>query len=110
MSSTPPKKDGVEPPQSPDDDQHMDRNAEDTQAQGLGYEFEVKEQDRWLPIANGAYLPRPPPVPAVALFCPQHCPSARRSIAPAGVDGCPPGETARLPRQTSQSPPARAWQ
>lgn len=61
MSSTPPKKDGVEPPQSPDDDQHMDRNAEDTQAQGLGYEFEVKEQDRWLPIANGTYrLPQPP--------------------------------------------------
>jgi nuclear transcription Y subunit beta len=67
MSSTPPKKDGVEPPQSPDDDQHMDRNAEDTQAQGLGYEFEVKEQDRWLPIANGAYLPfahsNPPVLP-----------------------------------------------
>ena len=65
MSSTPPKKDGVEPPQSPDDDQHMDRNAEDTQAQGLGYEFEVKEQDRWLPIANGAYSP----------VLPQHFPS-----------------------------------
>ncbi|KAF9699730.1 hypothetical protein EKO04_002149 [Ascochyta lentis] len=56
MSSTPPKKDGVEPPQSPDDDQHMDRNAEDTQAQALGYEFEVKEQDRWLPIANAAAM------------------------------------------------------
>ena len=62
MSSTPPKKDGVEPPQSPDDDQHMDRNAEDTQAQGLGYEFEVKEQDRWLPIANGAYIPPSSPL------------------------------------------------
>ena len=62
MSSTPPKKDGVEPPQSPDDDQHMDRNAEDTQAQGLGYEFEVKEQDRWLPIANGTYPNPPTPV------------------------------------------------
>ena len=53
MSSTPPKKEGVEPAQSPDEEQPMDRNAEETQAQGLGYEFEVKEQDRWLPIANG---------------------------------------------------------
>ncbi|KAF1975658.1 hypothetical protein BU23DRAFT_457794 [Bimuria novae-zelandiae CBS 107.79] len=56
MSSTPPKNDGVEPaPQSPDDSEpHMDREGQETQAQGLGYEFEVKEQDRWLPIANGA--------------------------------------------------------
>ncbi|EAT88206.2 hypothetical protein SNOG_04446 [Parastagonospora nodorum SN15] len=39
--------------QSPDgDEQHMDREGADAQAQGLGYEFEVKEQDRWLPIAN----------------------------------------------------------
>lgn len=55
MSSTPPKKDGVEQSaQSPDDSEpHMERDAQDTQAQGLGYEFEVKEQDRWLPIANG---------------------------------------------------------
>jgi hypothetical protein len=65
MSSTPPKKEGVEPAaQSPDDSEpHMDREAQDTQAQGLGYEFEVKEQDRWLPIANGASLyfhPSPP--------------------------------------------------
>ena len=55
MSSTPPKKEGVEQgAQSPDDSEpHMDREAQETQAQGLGYEFEVKEQDRWLPIANG---------------------------------------------------------
>ncbi|KAH8766995.1 CCAAT-binding protein subunit HAP3 [Hyaloscypha finlandica] len=26
---------------------------QDPHASGLGYEFEVKEQDRWLPIANG---------------------------------------------------------
>jgi hypothetical protein len=46
--------------QSPDDEAHMDREGADAQAQGLGYEFEVKEQDRWLPIANGAYtLPCP---------------------------------------------------
>lgn len=56
MSATPPKKEGVEPVQSPDEDQPMDRNAEETQAQGLGYEFEVKEQDRWLPIANGTSI------------------------------------------------------
>lgn len=62
MSSTPPKNDGVEPaPQSPDDSEpHMDREAQETQAQGLGYEFEVKEQDRWLPIANGASISRLP--------------------------------------------------
>lgn len=55
MSATPPKKVDVEPGvQSPDDSEPpMDREAQDTQAQGLGYEFEVKEQDRWLPIANG---------------------------------------------------------
>ncbi|KAF2785469.1 hypothetical protein K505DRAFT_330978 [Melanomma pulvis-pyrius CBS 109.77] len=58
MSSTPPKKEGVEPgAQSPDDSEpHMDREAQETQAQGLGYEFEVKEQDRWLPIANVARI------------------------------------------------------
>lgn len=26
---------------------------QDPHASGLAYEFEVKEQDRWLPIANG---------------------------------------------------------
>jgi len=53
----------VEPgPQSPDDSEpHMDREAQDTQAQGLGYEFEVKEQDRWLPIANGGSISFNPP-------------------------------------------------
>lgn len=59
MSSTPPKKDGVEQAaQSPDEEDPppMDREAQETQAQGLGYEFEVKEQDRWLPIANVARI------------------------------------------------------
>jgi len=68
----------VEPPQSPDDDQHMDRNAEDTQAQGLGYEFEVKEQDRWLPIANVARimktaLPENAKIAKEAKECMQEC-------------------------------------
>lgn len=31
----------------------MEKEGQDTQGQGLAYEFEVKEQDRWLPIANG---------------------------------------------------------
>jgi hypothetical protein len=44
----------------------MDRNADETQAQGLGYEFEVKEQDRWLPIANGALTS---PASSVVLIC-----------------------------------------
>ena len=40
--------------QSPEEsDLPMDRDSHDTQAQGLAYELEVKEQDRWLPIANG---------------------------------------------------------
>jgi nuclear transcription Y subunit beta len=72
MSSTPENQQGahlsknikedVAPAQSPDaEEAHMDREGADAQAQGLGYEFEVKEQDRWLPIANGAYTPLPPP-------------------------------------------------
>jgi nuclear transcription Y subunit beta len=64
MSSTPEKLQGsishkaeVAPAQSPDgEEQHMDREGADAQAQGLGYEFEVKEQDRWLPIANVARI------------------------------------------------------
>lgn len=31
----------------------MDRGDPDAQARDLTFEFEVKEQDRWLPIANG---------------------------------------------------------
>lgn len=85
MSSTPPKKDGVEPPQSPDDDQHMDRTAEDTQAQGLGYEFEVKEQDRWLPIANGAYCALPPA--PVVLISPHLLPACTSLDCSPGVAG-----------------------
>jgi hypothetical protein len=44
---------------SPDDDapQQTEGDAADMNRQDLdlGYDFEVKEQDRWLPIANGAY-------------------------------------------------------
>lgn len=38
--------------QSPDGEDQMNDN-QDPQSGGLTYEFEVKEQDRWLPIANG---------------------------------------------------------
>ncbi|KAK3940066.1 histone-fold-containing protein [Diplogelasinospora grovesii] len=40
---------------SPDDDAQMN-DPQDPHSSGLAYEFEVKEQDRWLPIANG--IPR----------------------------------------------------
>jgi len=45
--------------QSPDGEHQQQMNdPQDPHSGGLGYEFEVKEQDRWLPIANGmSYLP-----------------------------------------------------
>lgn len=58
MSDSPPSpsKD-VEPGvQSPDDEAQMN-DPQDPHAAGLAYEFEVKEQDRWLPIANGELRP-----------------------------------------------------
>ena len=52
MSDSPPKETDVEQSaQSGEEENHMDREQEGPQ-QGLG-DFEVKEQDRWLPIANG---------------------------------------------------------
>lgn len=51
-SASPPKEPDVEPEtQSGDDPEQMDRDNQDPS--GHGQEFEVKEQDRWLPIANG---------------------------------------------------------
>lgn len=35
------------------DTQIKDMDRLDEYEQGLGHDFEVKEQDRWLPIANG---------------------------------------------------------
>jgi hypothetical protein len=53
MSNSPPKEPDVEQSaQSGEEQDHMDREQEGAQGTGLG-EFEVKEQDRWLPIANG---------------------------------------------------------
>ncbi|KAI1425457.1 histone-fold-containing protein [Xylaria sp. FL1777] len=57
MSDSPqsPPKD-VEPGvQSPDDEAQMN-DPQDPHAAGLAYEFEVKEQDRWLPIANATVM------------------------------------------------------
>lgn len=41
--------------QSPEDDHEgsMDRDPQD--AQHASFDFDVKEQDRWLPIANGTW-------------------------------------------------------
>lgn len=38
-------------PQPPEEGGEMSRD--DPGDHGIGYDFEVKEQDRWLPIANG---------------------------------------------------------
>ncbi|KIW92124.1 nuclear transcription factor Y subunit beta [Cladophialophora bantiana CBS 173.52] len=55
MSASPPKEPDVEQnAQSGEEQDHMDREQEG--AQGAGLEFEVKEQDRWLPIANVARI------------------------------------------------------
>lgn len=51
MAASPPKDEDVEQNQSGEDDGGMSRQDE-AHGGGLG-DFEVKEQDRWLPIANG---------------------------------------------------------
>jgi len=56
MSVSPPKEDVEAGDPSPDNSEPMDRGDTEAQARELAYEFEVKEQDRWLPIANG-WLP-----------------------------------------------------
>jgi len=44
--------------QSADEEGVQMNDPQDPHASGLAYEFEVKEQDRWLPIANGmSYSP-----------------------------------------------------
>lgn len=52
MSASPPKDDQVEQGAQSGDDGDAIMN-QDPHSSGLAYEFEVKEQDRWLPIANG---------------------------------------------------------
>lgn len=55
MSASPPKETEVEQA-SPDDPDAQMNDPQDPHASGA-YEFEVKEQDRWLPIANGQLSP-----------------------------------------------------
>ncbi|KAH6606531.1 ccaat-binding subunit hap3 [Trichoderma cornu-damae] len=62
MSDSPqsPPKDVDQGAQSPDEEGQMNDNQEPHSAGGTVYEFEgVKEQDRWLPIANAARLSQP---------------------------------------------------
>ncbi|MCJ1234128.1 hypothetical protein MMC14_002086 [Varicellaria rhodocarpa] len=58
MSVSPPERPDVEQGDpSPDNSEVMDRGDPEAQARSeLAYEFEVKEQDRWLPIANVARI------------------------------------------------------
>ncbi|KAL6868502.1 CCAAT-binding protein subunit HAP3 [Trichoderma novae-zelandiae] len=59
MSDSPqsPPKDVDQGAQSPDEEGQMNDNQETHSGGGAGYEFEgVKEQDRWLPIANVARI------------------------------------------------------
>jgi len=54
MSASPPKDlDAEVGVQSSDD---MERDQAESSQQASGFDFEVKEQDRWLPIANGVLL------------------------------------------------------
>lgn len=52
MSVSSPKEEVEAGGPSPENSDHMDRGEAEAQAPEL-YEFDVKEQDRWLPIANG---------------------------------------------------------
>ncbi|OAA62602.1 nuclear transcription factor Y subunit B-3 [Niveomyces insectorum RCEF 264] len=63
--------------QSPDEEAQMN-DPQDPHSSGLGYEFEVKEQDRWLPIANVARimknaLPENAKIAKEAKECMQEC-------------------------------------
>ncbi|KAF4123445.1 hypothetical protein GMORB2_6146 [Geosmithia morbida] len=75
-SQSPPK-DVEQGAQSPEDEGQM--NEQDPQSAGPGYEFEgVKEQDRWLPIANVARimknaLPENAKIAKEAKECMQEC-------------------------------------
>ncbi|KAL1952515.1 hypothetical protein VTO42DRAFT_5092 [Malbranchea cinnamomea] len=80
-SATPPKEPELEQEnQSGEDQEHMDRNNHNQQTQGQQgqAEFEVKEQDRWLPIANVARimkmaLPENAKIAKEAKECMQEC-------------------------------------
>lgn len=69
MANSPPKDPEVEQTQSGEEGEGMDRQDEGAQ-QGLG-DFEVKEQDRWLPIANGwsCFIPHVTSRPPRSMIC-----------------------------------------
>jgi len=60
MAESPrPEPESAEPPEhTPDenDQNNTEKMSRPEDELGLGYDFEVKEQDRWLPIANGMFL------------------------------------------------------
>ncbi|KAJ5920380.1 Histone-fold [Penicillium verrucosum] len=77
MSNSPLKEAGLDPEaQSGEEQDHMDKDHHDVQ--GHPAEFEVKEQDRWLPIANVARimklaLPENAKIAKEAKECMQEC-------------------------------------
>lgn len=74
-SASPPKEPEVEHEnQSGDDPESMDRDNQDPSGHGQG-EFEVKEQDRWLPIANGTCCSSP-----FCAFCCCRVPASRKLV------------------------------
>ncbi|KAL8869249.1 MAG: hypothetical protein Q9174_004411 [Haloplaca sp. 1 TL-2023] len=78
MSVSSPKEDVETGGQSPENSEPMDRGDPEAQARELAYEFEVKEQDRWLPIANVARimktaLPENAKIAKEAKECMQEC-------------------------------------
>ena len=53
MSQSPrPEQEGEQTERSPEDNEQQNKEMS-LDEQGQIYDFEVKEQDRWLPIANG---------------------------------------------------------
>jgi len=72
MSASPPKDleaEVGEQEQSPDEQEHMERGQQEASQQQPVFDFEVKEQDRWLPIANGkAFFPSLMPTLAFPSF------------------------------------------
>ncbi|KAK4079260.1 transcriptional regulator family: Histone-like TF [Trichoderma harzianum] len=84
MSDSPqsPPKDVDQGAQSPDEEGQMNDNQEPHSAGGTGYEFEgVKEQDRWLPIANGMSSSSPPRRHSRIMIACRMCETPRASKA-----------------------------
>lgn len=67
MSVSPPKETAEQADANEDNNSESMDRGEEVQAREA-YDFEVKEQDRWLPIANGWSLP-----PILMHSCPMDC-------------------------------------